>query len=62
MKLLVPLVAWNCQSDCVMPNSCSPALIALMLKIEPPVDSTEQRMPCVLRSLLTSRQMAPPTA
>jgi hypothetical protein len=28
----------------------------------PPVDSTEQRMPCLARSLLTRLQIAPPAA
>ena len=30
-----------------MPKSSSPALMVLTLKAEPPVDSTEQRMPCL---------------
>ena len=57
-----PLVALYCTSDCVNPRSSSPALIVLTLKTEPPVDSTEQRMPCLARSLLTRRQIAPPAA
>ena len=32
----------------------------LTLDTEPPVDSTEQRMPCLARSRLTRRQIAPP--
>ncbi len=57
-----PLNALYWTSDCAMPKSSSPALIVLTLKTEPPVDSTEQRMPCFARSLLTRRQIAPPTA
>jgi hypothetical protein len=45
-----------------MPKSSSPALMVLTLKPEPPVDSTEQRMPWLLRSLFSSRHTAPPTA
>ncbi len=47
---------------CAKPRSSSPALMVLMLKTEPPVDSTEQRMPCLARSLLTNRHSAPPAA
>ena len=57
-----PLAALNCTSDCVKPRSSSPALRVLTLNTEPPVDSTEQRMPCLARSLLTRRQIAPPAA
>jgi hypothetical protein len=42
--------------------SSSPALMVFTLKTEPPVDSTEHRMLCLARSLLTRRQMAPPAA
>ena len=45
-----------------MPKSSSPPLMVLTLNTEPPVDSTEQRMPVLARSLFISRQIAPPTA
>ena len=48
------------QSD--VPKSSSPPFSELMLAVEPPVDSTEQRMLCCLRSLFIRRQIAPPTA
>ena len=57
-----PLAALNCTSDCARPKSSSPALMALTLNTEPPVDSTEQRMPVLARSLFISRHTAPPTA
>src|SRR5690606_36983059 len=57
-----PFSALYCTSDCAKPRSSSPALIVLTLNTEPPVDSTEQRMPCLERSLLTSLQIAPPAA
>jgi hypothetical protein len=59
---LVPFMAWYCQSLCVTPKSSSPALMVLMLNTDPPVDSTEQRMPWRARSLFIRRQMAPPAA
>ncbi|MDT4869058.1 hypothetical protein FQZ97_1040670 [compost metagenome] len=59
---LVPLKALYCTSDWDTPKSSSPALMVLMFTTEPPVDSTEQRKPCLARSLLTRRQMAPPAA
>src|SRR5690606_5237723 len=57
-----PFSALNCTSDWTKPRSSSPALIVLTLNTEPPVDSTEQRMLCEARSLLTSRHTAPPAA
>ena len=62
LNCAMPLVALNSTSDCAKPRSSSPALMVLMLNTEPPVDSTEQRMPCLARSLLTRRQIAPPAA
>jgi hypothetical protein len=55
-----PLKAWYCQSDWATPNSSSPERIALMLKTDPPVASTPQRMPWLALSRLSSRQIAPP--
>ena len=57
---LRPSLALNCTSDCATPNSISPDFSRLTLATDPPVDSTEQRRPCLARSRLTSRQIAPP--
>ena len=62
LKFATPLTALNWTSDWATPMSSSPALMVLMLNTEPPVDSTEQRMLCTLRSLFTRRQIAPPAA
>ena len=42
---LAPFTAWYCQSDWATPKSSSPWRMVLILTTEPPVDSTEQRMP-----------------
>ena len=55
-----PLVAKNCTSDCDDAELDFAGFQRLTLATDPPVDSTEQRMPCLARSRLTRRQIAPP--